>query len=294
MMLNKEFFDQLNKYVKEKESEKRYKHTLGVVKYAEKYAGRFGADIQKARIAAVFHDVCKDESDALSHGPDAAKLLRERFGVEDEDILNAIHYHTVGRANMSMLERVVKCADLTEPTRDYPNVDYFRKRLSYDKEINPVFYEMMLECREVLRERGEDFSESSEQCIEWLEDELGKRSKMKSKELAVYTAKKLDEKKAKDITIIDISEKSGFADYFVIATAGSTRQIDALKIETEDKLAEKGLLVHHIEGKSESGWILMDYGDLIINIFSPEQRERFQLEKVWGDCDRVDFEAAEN
>ncbi len=117
---------------------------------------------------------------------------------------------------------------------------------------------------------------------------------MNNKEIAVFTAKHLDEKKAKNIVIIDISGKSGFADYFIIATAGSTRQIDALKTETEDKLAEKGLLVHHTEGKSESGWILMDYGDLIVNIFSAEQRDRFQLEKVWGDCDRVIFKAAED
>ncbi len=171
-MTNK-LFDQLNKYAKEKESDKRYRHSLGVVEYAEKYAERFGADPEKAKIAAIFHDECKDEG-ALVHGPAAAKLLRERFGVEDEDILNAIKYHTVGRAGMSMLERVVKCADLTEPTRSYLNVDYFRRRLATDKEINPVLYEMMLECREVLKRRGEEFSESSRQCIKWLEDELGK------------------------------------------------------------------------------------------------------------------------
>jgi len=112
---------------------------------------------------------------------------------------------------------------------------------------------------------------------------------MNNKELVLYSAKVLDEKKAKDITIIDIAFKSGFADYFLLATAGSQRQIDALKDEIEDKLAKEDILVRHIEGKGDSGWVLMDYGDIIINIFSQEQRDRYQIEKVWGDCDRVEF-----
>ena len=112
---------------------------------------------------------------------------------------------------------------------------------------------------------------------------------MNNKELALFSAAFLDERKAKDVSIIDISVKSGFADYFILCTATSKRQLDALKNDLEDKLAEQGLLVKHIEGKGESGWILMDYGDLIVNIFSAEQRDRYQIEKVWGDCDTVEF-----
>jgi len=114
---------------------------------------------------------------------------------------------------------------------------------------------------------------------------------MTTKDLALKIADILDTKKAKDITIIDIAVKSGFADYFILATAGSIRQIDALTTELEDKLIQDDILVKHIEGKGESGWVLMDYGDIIINIFSEEQRSRYQIEKVWGDCDIIDFEA---
>ena len=117
---------------------------------------------------------------------------------------------------------------------------------------------------------------------------------MNNKELAQFAAQVLDQKKAQDVLILDISLKSGFADYFVLATARSLRQIDALKTELEDKLAEDGLLVRHIEGKGESGWVLMDYGDIIVNIFSEEQRNRYQIEKVWGDCDRVEFTPKED
>ncbi|MCQ2553609.1 MAG: ribosome silencing factor [Clostridia bacterium] len=287
-----DLYNKLDSYVKEHVNEHRYAHTLGVVEAAVHYAERFGADVEKARIAAIFHDACKSNG-PLEHGPAAALLIQKKFGVYDEDIINAIKYHTVGRANMSILERVVKCADLTDKTRDYPTVEYFRKRLNEDDDINPVFLEMMLECKEIVEERGQQFSKTSMECIEWLKKEIS-RSTMDNKELALKVAGIADDKKAQHILIIDIAEKSGFADYFILATASSYRQIDALADEIEDKLAEDGLLVKHIEGQGESGWVLMDYGDIIVNLFSEEQRSRYSIEKVWGDCDRVEFTPSQN
>lgn len=169
--MSEELFEKLNKYVKKNVNEHRYAHTLGVVKAATAYAKRFGADVEKARIAAIFHDACKSNG-PLEHGPAAAILIQEKFGVEDEDIINAIKYHTVGRANMSILERVIKCADLTDETRDYPNVEYFRNRLMNDDDINPVFLEMMLECKEIVEQRGQKFSKTSLECIDWLKEEI--------------------------------------------------------------------------------------------------------------------------
>ncbi|MCQ2552257.1 MAG: ribosome silencing factor [Clostridia bacterium] len=112
---------------------------------------------------------------------------------------------------------------------------------------------------------------------------------MNSKELALKIAEIADNKKAKDLVIIDISEKSGFADYFVLATANNARMLSALQDEIEDKLAEDGILCNHFEGTGDSGWVLVDYGDIIVCLFLEEQRDRYQIEKVWGDCDRVDF-----
>ncbi|MCR4805961.1 MAG: ribosome silencing factor [Clostridia bacterium] len=113
---------------------------------------------------------------------------------------------------------------------------------------------------------------------------------MDNKELALLAAQLLDGKKARDISIIDIAEKSGFADYFVIATAGSMRQIAALADEVEDGLAKKDVFMDHKEGKGETGWVLLDYGDVIINLFTAEQRDRYQIEKVWIDCPHLSFE----
>ena len=113
---------------------------------------------------------------------------------------------------------------------------------------------------------------------------------MTNKEYADFAAKILSSKKATDIMIIDIAEKSGFADYFIIATGNTDRQVNSMADDVEDALAEKDLLVKSIEGKNISGWILMDFGDIIVNVFNPELRERYNLESVWGDCSFLEFE----
>ncbi|MEG0391502.1 MAG: ribosome silencing factor [Anaerovoracaceae bacterium] len=110
---------------------------------------------------------------------------------------------------------------------------------------------------------------------------------MNSKDIALKIAKILDDKKGLDIFIIDIATKSSFADYFILASGANERQIGALANEVEDELAKDELLVKNIEGKKESGWILMDYGDIIVNVLTVEMRERYHIEKVWGDCDTV-------
>jgi len=111
--------------------------------------------------------------------------------------------------------------------------------------------------------------------------------RMNNRETAMEAAAILDAKKAVDITVIDISKISGFADYFVIATGNSERQVGTLSDEVEEKLEATGATLKNIEGKNGSGWILMDFGDVIVNIFTPEQRERYGIEKIWGDCEFI-------
>jgi ribosome-associated protein len=113
---------------------------------------------------------------------------------------------------------------------------------------------------------------------------------MNSKEIALFSAKILDKKKGIDIVIIDIEEKSSFADFFVLASGNSERQIDSLSDEIESSFEKEGILLKGIEGKPPSGWILMDYGDVIINILTVEMRERYKIEKVWGDCEIIILE----
>ena len=116
---------------------------------------------------------------------------------------------------------------------------------------------------------------------------------MSNKEIALKAADVLLKKKALDVVVIDIAEKSSFADYFVIASGGSERQVGTLADEIEDQFAKEGILTKSVEGKKNSGWILMDFGDVIVNIFTVEQRERYSIEKVWSDCSFVTIDENE-
>lgn len=104
-----------------------------------------------------------------------------------------------------------------------------------------------------------------------------------SQKMAKIAFDALEEKKAEDIRIIEISNVSIIADYFVIAHGNSSSQVDAMVDEVEDKLAEQGFIAKRIEGIRSSGWILMDYGDVVIHIFSKEDRLFYDLERIWRD-----------
>ena len=90
-------------------------------------------------------------------------------------------------------------------------------------------------------------------------------------------------KLASDIVLLDIRGVSLIADYFVIATAGSERQASAILKDLSDKLLEEfGRKPLHTEGKPDSGWVLLDYGDVIVHVFSPTQRNFYNLEQLWS------------
>lgn len=110
---------------------------------------------------------------------------------------------------------------------------------------------------------------------------------MESKEVAQIIADMLNQKKARDIVMIDIAEKSSFADFFVNATGGSERQLGALADDVEDKLAELGIELRNKEGRPDTGWILVDGGDVIVNLFTAAVRDKYTLEKIWSDCESI-------
>ena len=100
----------------------------------------------------------------------------------------------------------------------------------------------------------------------------------------------LEDKKAEDISIIDITEVSVLADYFLIASGSNRSQIQALTDNVEEKLGRAGYEPKQVEGTRGSNWILMDYGDLIIHVFDEENRLFYDLERIWRDGKRVDLE----
>jgi len=145
--------DALKKEVKEH----RYNHSLGVAETAKKLAEKFGADSFKAEVAGILHDFAKywpkekmvdiikenkDLSDDLLnynvelwHGPVASIIIQDKFGIDDQEIIDAIRYHTSGRENMSTFEKIICLADYIEPSRTFPGVEEIRSLAYQDLDL---------------------------------------------------------------------------------------------------------------------------------------------------------------
>ena len=316
---DKNYRKEIEKYVRSHLSDKRWNHTVNVVSEAEKLCQMYGGDMGKCVTAAIFHDVVKElpneelnalvrkfgfdekyiDSPNLSHGKIAAALLKHEWGIDDEDIINAVSYHTTGRAGMSKTEKIVFIADAIEPTRVYNGVEAIRKATYED--LDRGCLKSLTDTVEHLKEKGVSYiDEDTLRAREWFEEQIDDFRKerdgnhMNSKDYALLAAETLDSKKAEDIIIFDIAEKSSIADYLILATGLNERSVGALIDEVEDRLAQEGLLVKSIEGKKESGWILMDYGDIIVNVLTAEKRDRYNIEKVWADCNTLSWEVKGN
>lgn len=98
----------------------------------------------------------------------------------------------------------------------------------------------------------------------------------------------LEDKKAEDIRVIDISEVSVIADYFLIAGGSNRSQIQALSDSVEERLGRAGMPVKQIEGYDTANWVLLDFGDIIVHIFDKENRLLYDLERIWRDGKQVD------
>ncbi len=112
---------------------------------------------------------------------------------------------------------------------------------------------------------------------------------MTSLETAKLAAKAIDSKKGAQIKVIKVDGLSVIADYFVIATGYSSTQVKALADEVEFRLKEAGESVSHIEGHKNDTWILLDYVDVIVHVFSEEAREYYDLDKMWADGEAIDI-----
>lgn len=115
-----------------------------------------------------------------------------------------------------------------------------------------------------------------------------------SVDLAVTAARAADDKKARDLQILEVADILAVVDLFLLATAGSDRQLKAVADAIEEALREThDRKPKRREGTPESGWVLLDYGDIVCHLFSTEQREFYALERLWADVPRRDVETGE-
>ncbi|OLP20299.1 ribosome silencing factor [Leptolyngbya sp. 'hensonii'] len=111
-----------------------------------------------------------------------------------------------------------------------------------------------------------------------------------TRELALTIARAAEDRKGAEITILRVEEISYLADYFVIATGFSNVQVRAISRSIQDKVEEEWQRYPiRVEGLSEGNWVLQDYGEIIVHIFMPQEREFYNLEAFWGHAERIDF-----
>lgn len=115
---------------------------------------------------------------------------------------------------------------------------------------------------------------------------------MTSFEYCKLAVEALEDRKAEDVTVIDIRGISPIADYFIVANGTNQNQIQAMQDAAEEALYKAGLKPKQIEGNKNSTWILMDYGDIILHIFSKEDRLFYDLERIWRDGKVIDIHTA--
>lgn len=109
-----------------------------------------------------------------------------------------------------------------------------------------------------------------------------------SKEIAIAAAIAASDKKAEDIVAIDVAELLVVTDYFVICSGRNELQAKAIADEVEDRLREElGIKPIGREGQAEGKWILLDFADVVVHVFQPEERDFYRLEKLWGDAPRL-------
>jgi len=107
------------------------------------------------------------------------------------------------------------------------------------------------------------------------------------KEYALLAAHAAAEKKASDVVVLDVAPSLVIVDYFVIASGATDRQVHAIADEIEAQLKAAGLRAIGREGEREAKWILLDFGDIVVHVFQPDEREFYRLEKLWNDTERL-------
>jgi len=109
-------------------------------------------------------------------------------------------------------------------------------------------------------------------------------------DLAIRAA---EDKKAVDLTVLDLRKAAGFTDYFLICSGTNPRQIRAIADSVIEALAAEGAKPAHVEGYDRSEWVLLDYFDFIVHVFAPETRMFYGLERLWGSAERIELSAAQ-
>ncbi len=288
-------------------SEKRFKHSINVSKSAEQLAIKYGADPEKAKIAGMLHDIMKEmtpeehkrlareldvkldefelNTKKLLHAVIGSKYIEKVLGINDSDILNAVRYHTTGRAGMSVLEKVVFVADFISEDRDFKGVEELRKLA--EKGLDDVLMAGLKDTIKMLADDEKPIHPNTFNAYNEMAFKVKNRKSKNPKFVLNKIYEVLDKKKAINVNTICIKDVSTLADYFIFAGGTSTTHVKALADEVKFRLKEEGILPNRKEDSSDY-WILLDYGDVIVHIFTEETRKLYNLEGLWDNTRKIE------
>ena len=295
-MIDIEFYKTklLEKYKEKNDDEmyERYEHSLNVCNFALKLANhhKLNIDDDKIIIASLLHDYAKFytmeeyEQLVLEYNVDTYLLSMNKkvlhsflgryavmkdFGIDDEEILSAIEYHTTGKENMTDLQKLLFISDYCEEGRVGNIFDNARDLALVN--LDKCVYNILDSKMKFVLERGFTVEENGQNAYKYYR-------KFKN----VYTDNKLDNvlecinrNLVHDVVIYDLKDRNPLYDYVIISTANSSRQMEAcvsyLRQDFDLKGAEIG-----------EGWTLIDLGDIIVHVFSNDDREKFGLDKLYS------------
>lgn len=323
--------ESLRKNVRERLSEKRYNHTLGVEEMVIKIGKACLPErIDELRVAALLHDISKEYSEAehlelikrhnlslteedlssaeLWHSFTApCVVFDDFFEYSDKDILSAIGNHTVGSPDMSVFDEIILLADYIEMGRKYERCvklrNDFLNDLSNTCGVKNSIFTLHKAVVHSLNNNIEEFTSRGKNFhgrtlatrdailakIEGIKMDNFDLKNVDSGTLAREAVKILIEKKAIDVKLFDVREKSSITDYYINVTGRSMTQVASLADDIDSKLAERGRSANRIEGKRGNGWILVDFGDLIINVFDRASREFYNLDRHFPEESQIDI-----
>lgn len=262
----------------------RIKHSIGVKDMAVLLGKKYNLDTRKLEIAALFHDYYRYDSneelikliDPIDyakykdmtwgyHGLAAGNMIKE-YGITDIEIINSIKYHTLGRKNMSIYEKIIYVSDFCEINRTHEGSKEVRELALKD------FDSAFLLTLDYVYKHTLD-----KQVLELYNYYGG--NKMNNVDLIVNEIDKLN---MDNIKVYNMNNKSPLFDYVIIATANNDRQANAIiKNIRELEMNNKNIIIKGIEDKDNS-WILMDLDDIIIHIFTAESRAFYGLDEVYS------------
>ncbi|HPV55220.1 MAG TPA: bis(5'-nucleosyl)-tetraphosphatase (symmetrical) YqeK [Bacilli bacterium] len=293
--------EQLKKRLNEKDDD-RYLHSLRTVEMAERivFKNKIAIDLEKVKLTALIHDYCKNVSKdefleiikkynldldfykktnfKIWHALLAPYIIEVELGIKDQEILNAVKYHTTGYNEMSDLDFIIYLADLTEDERPYPEASLLRALAYQDYKKAAVltcYYQMQV--LEKMKLEIHPYTLGMYNSYKYLLKEDNLENLVKVKDI-------LEGIKLQNIKIYDVRGSTPLYDYAIVATASSSRQMQAVPLHLKK---EASFGIRGVEGPGDSSWVLIDLNSIIVHVFSKDQRELYALDQIWEDLPKL-------